>query len=285
MKELLKIPLPDGSHTQISLFLPKESKADTLLLLFPAMGVEAAYYEPFATYLAQEGLLTITADLRGLGHSSIRPEKQRDYGYEEMMQLDYLSIFKSIDQKFPKKKKIVLGHSLGGQLAACFLSRYDFGVKTLILLAACSVHPSGWEGMGRLKIHFVIRFFGFIARVLGYFPGDKIGFGGRAAKQHLLDWCRQGKTGKYQLAKANFDYETALGRLKISTLAIPIANDQLAPAKAMKNLYQKFHPAAEVQVREFTPAQAGFDKPNHFNWARKPKGMGDLILTWLKEGV
>ncbi len=285
MKELLDISLPDGSHTKISLFQAKDNALDTVLLLFPAMGVEAAYYEPFATYLAQEGLTTITADLRGLGHSSIRPGRKIDYGYEEMMQLDYLSVFKSIDQQFPGKKKIVLGHSLGGQLAACFLSRHDFGVRGFILVASCSVHPSGWEGMGRLKIKGAIRFFGFVAKVVGYFPGDKIGFGGKAAKQQLLDWCRQGRTGKYQLAKANFDYETALGQLKIPSLAISIANDQLAPSKAMKNLYQKFHQGTKVQVQNFTSAQAGYDKPNHFNWARKPQGMGEVVLSWLKAEI
>lgn len=245
------------------------------------MGVKASYYETFAEQMAAHHIPTITADLRGLGHSSLRPSATCDYGYEEMIQLDYLSIFKTIDQQFPERKKYVIGHSLGGQLASLFLSRYDFDIKGLILIASCSVHPSGWEGWKAGRVRFALYGFAWLSKILGYFPGDKIGFGGKAARQHLLDWCWQGKTGKYEPADTDFDYEAALKQLKLATLAISIEGDDMSPAPAMKNLYGKFHPTAAVKAIEFTRAAAGFASLNHFNWARKPQGITPLLADWI----
>lgn len=252
------------------------------MIIFPAMGVAASYYEPLALHLAEQGIACITADLRGLGHSSLRPSRHCNYGYEEMIQLDYLAIFKNIAQKFPQRKKYIIGHSLGGQLAALFLSRHDFGVQGLILIASCSVHPSGWQGWGAWRVWFALRFFALITKTLGYFPGDQVGFGGLAARQHLLDWCQQGRTGQYRPAGSDFDYEAALGQLQIPTLAISIEGDDFAPAAAMKNLYGKFHPAAPVKTVVYTKAAADDPRLNHFNWARKPQGIAQLLAEWTK---
>ena len=175
----------------------------------------------------------------------------------------------------------MLGHSLGGQLAALFLSRHDFGIQGLILMAACSVHPSGWTGWQYWRLRLVIPSFAAISKILGYFPGDKIGFGGKAARQHLLDWCGQGRSGRYEPAGTDFNYEAALAQLRLPTLAISIQDDHLATPLAMKNLYGKFHPSAPITAIEYKRQDAGFESLNHFNWARRPSGHLPLLADWI----
>jgi predicted alpha/beta hydrolase len=54
---------------------PSSDDAPTLAVLWPAMGVPARYYRPFATQLAGAGLAVAVADLRGTGASTPKPAR------------------------------------------------------------------------------------------------------------------------------------------------------------------------------------------------------------------
>ncbi len=280
MKQVYPLELADGSRTAITIFRDNLGDAAPLLLFFPAMGVEASYYQPFAEALALRGWIVISADLRGLGHSSVRPRRGVDYGYEEMIELDYRAVFAEAEHRFPGHPLYVMGHSLGGQLASLFLSRYRIKTAGLVLIAACSVHYSGWEWSDRWRLAFGLLVFPPVARLWGYHPGHRLGFGGRAGRQQILDWCRQGRTGQYRLLKSGFDYEKALGEWRGPVLAIPLEGDSFAPPRAMKNLYQKLHPDSPTQVKVLTKEKAKNPRLNHFNWARQPEAAIDLIEEW-----
>ncbi len=285
MKQVQAIDLPDGSRTAITIFREELSDKAPLLLLFPAMGVEASYYQPFAEALVLRGWIAVSADLRGLGHSSVRPKRGMDYGYEEMVQLDYRAIFDEVLRRFPSHPLYVMGHSLGGQLACLFLSRYRVKITGLILIASSSVHYSGWKWSERWRLLFGLSIFPLAAHLLGYHAGDKLGFGGRAGRRQILDWCQQGRSGKYRLRGSDFDYEKALEEWQIPVLAISVEGDTFAPPKAMKNLYQKLHPASPISLTMVTKANAQNPRLNHFNWARQAEATIDLIEEWRqKEG-
>jgi predicted alpha/beta hydrolase len=53
-------------------------------------------------------------------------------------------------------------------------------------------------------------FFYPLSRLLGYFPGRVIGFGGREARTVMKDWTHNLKTGSYKLTTSIFDYDSAL---------------------------------------------------------------------------
>src|SRR4051812_796685 len=113
ISNLTVVPLTDGSITKISIF-QNDDEAKDVVILFPAMGVAATYYEPFAKTLAGKGIIAITADLRGLGHSSVRPSPKSNYGFHEMLELDYKGIIAKAHELFPGHRKFIMGHSLGG---------------------------------------------------------------------------------------------------------------------------------------------------------------------------
>ena len=274
----ISIALQDGSTTKITVF--GEADDGPVFLVFPAMGVEASYYEPFATALAELGYTVITADLRGLGHSSVRPSKAVDYGYQQMLELDYRGIFDEVEARFPGRARYVIGHSLGGQLAALFLSRYPAEASGLVLIAACSVYYRGW-GWQQFPMLMVTQFYGAIAGAFGYFPGHRLGFGGKGSKTVLQDWSRQARTGRYEPTGADFDYEKALRGLQLSVLGMTIKGDNFAPHRAMAYLYQKFHPDAEVTHLHVSAAESGLPKLNHFNWARRPGYFVRRIVEWV----
>ena len=81
----VKITLPDGNHTAISIYSPEISgKNNPVLIIYPAMGVKGSYYRPLAESLIGKGCIVIITDLRGHGASSLRPSRKTDFGYESM---------------------------------------------------------------------------------------------------------------------------------------------------------------------------------------------------------
>ena len=99
--------------------------------------------------------------------------------------------------------------------------------------------------MEMLKTLFVTQFFGIIARLLGWFPGEKIGFGGNQPKNVMIDWSRNARTGVYQLINQRIDYEAA-----------------------SKNVTSLF---------------LGIVIPNHFSLLKEPEPAIHKVVSWLRE--
>ena len=256
--EQVNISLPEGNSTAISIYSPETTSENSpVLIIFPAMGVKGSYYRPLAESLLAKGCIVVITDLRGHGASNLRPSRKTDFGYESMITQDYDAIIQKINHRFPENPQYLLGHSLGGQLSCLYLSRYQTGVKGLILICCCSVYYKGWKGFMRYGTLFFTQFFGLVARLLGYFPGKKLGFGGLEARTLMKDWSKQARTGYYRLANSDFDYEAALAHFKVPTLVITLEGDNFAPPEAAKNLYRKFHPDAQITHRHFAQKRAG----------------------------
>ena len=135
---------------------------------------------------------------------------------------DYDAIMQEVNRRFPENPHFLLGHSLGGQLSCLYLSRYQTKVKGLILICCCSVYYKGWKGFMRYGTLLFTQFFGLVARLLGYFPGKKLGFGGLEAKTVMIDWSGQARSGYYRLKDSDIDYEAALAQLKVPSLVVTL---------------------------------------------------------------
>jgi len=282
LQKTIPIELADGSSTQISIFSPQEENKRSVIICFPAMGVKAAYYEPFAKALSDKGYQVITADLRGLGHSSVRASRKTNFGYVDMLDLEYQSVMDYVKVNFPNTKRYMLGHSLGGQLAALYLSRDQTDVDGLILVTCCSVYYKGWKGFGGWRVLFGTQMTRLISKIVGYFPGHKLGFGGQEARQVIKDWSTQARTGKYLESHKKFDFEKGLRNCKIPILAISIEGDDLAPEVAVQNLVQKFHPESPTESIHIKTKGTPQEKLNHFKWVRHPEFVTALVDQWVK---
>ncbi len=274
----IDIQLSDEASVKITVY-SSNSTDSPIILILPAMGVKASYYEPFVQQLQQNGFMAITADLRGLGLSSVRPSNKVDFGYLEMVE-DLKMIAEVIKKEFPNRKIYGLGHSLGGQIAALAQAKYPDLLDGLILTAANSVYYKGWTGKQRYANLFGYYIFNLMSQLLGYFPGHKVGFGGKAAKTQMKDWSHVGKTGSYQLASDSLDYEVALDQLKMPVLAIYIEGDWMSPKAAMVHLYQKFNSAAPITNFTLTKAATGVQL-NHFNWVKNSAAIVKTIKEWI----
>jgi len=274
----LTVELSDQATVQINITASK-STARPIILILPAMGVKAKYYTSFVEKLAAANFTVITNDLRGLGTSSLRPSSKVDFGYLDMIE-DFNTVVSTIRQQFPKQKIVALGHSLGGQIAALAQAKYPNLLDGLIFTAANSVYYKGWSGKQRYLNLLGYTLFPLISRIMGYFPGDKVGFGGKAGKTQLIDWAYVGRNGQYKIIGDDLDYEQALSEVKIPVLAVYIEGDWLSPKAAMAHLYGKFNPTAPITNFTLTRAATGV-KLNHFNWVKNGEKIVQTIQKWV----
>lgn len=278
-----KIIYSDKTTNKVTIFTSKEESKITLICL-PAMGVRASFYKRFAETLSLEGFNVITADWRGQGNSSVRASRKVNFGYSELIG-DIKELAEQSNSWFPNTKKLIIGHSLGGQAGSLFMSRFPEYIDGLVLITSGSVFYKGWKGSEAVKLYSVGHLFYPISKTIGYFPGNVIGFGGREARNIIKDWSYNVISGKYKLSGSSYNYENSLSELEKPTLAISIEKDYLASKKSTENLYGKFNSNSRITHLHLSENQTKITPLNHFSWAKKPEYFVNLIIKWLNQEI
>src|SRR5690606_8203629 len=116
----LPLAATDGHRYTLLARIPE--RADRSLLWLPALGVAARHYLPFADALAARGVAVFLHEWRGNGSSALRPDRDHDWGYRELLTADLPASEQAIDSLLPGLPRVIGGHSLGGQLACCHLA-------------------------------------------------------------------------------------------------------------------------------------------------------------------
>ncbi|MFJ2111676.1 alpha/beta fold hydrolase [Streptomyces sp. NPDC087850] len=268
----------DGSSTEISLFPTSAPNAPALLLL-PAMGVRAAYYEILCDVLAEEGFNVALADLRGSGGSSVRASRRTSFGYAEIVELELPAIVDSVCQKFGTEQVVVAGHSLGGQLGALF-GATSARVSHVVVIASGSAwyrKVPGLRGVGRF---FGLQLMFAVTLLWGYLP-QWIPFAGKEARRLMRDWGYESMTGRYKVANSSVDYEKALAESKVPTLCVVFPDDPFVPLTCAEHFVGKLR-AADVTRMEIPPEELRLKKTDHFRWVARPQAVADRVSEWTR---
>lgn len=257
-----------------------DSPTAPLLIFMPAMGTPARYYAPLGEAMARAGLSFFVFDWRGMESSSIRPSRQVDFGYRELIEEDIPGALIAVRKRLKQAPIWVGGHSLGGQLACCFAARAPAGIEGIVLIASGNVHYRGWQGPAGAGGLAVSQTPSLISRVLASFPGMKPGFAGNEARSLMRDWADVVRTGRYRIPGAIFDYEAALPRLKKPLLSLGFHGDKLAPAAAAQSLLGKL-PECEKTVWQWSMVETGGIGFDHFSWVRDPGKVVPDVSGWI----
>jgi predicted alpha/beta hydrolase len=248
-----------------------------VFLLCPALGVRASYYDRVALTLSRAGATAVTMELRGQGTSSLRAGKGVDWGYEDHVRHDWPTAVAAIRERFPTAPLYLLGHSLGGQLSTLYLAKNPSAASGIILVASGTNDFRAWPFPGRYKTLVQMQLVAGLTRVLGYYPGAKVGFGDRQARQEMLDWASNGLYGRFRPAGAEIDYEAALAALKTSVWGFSLEGDALAPKNCTARLVAKLRSASVVH-RHLTEKELPRECLHHFSWARNSAPLVACIL-------
>ncbi|MEV6103379.1 alpha/beta fold hydrolase [Streptomyces sp. NPDC051940] len=276
------LPLATAVATDDALFtlhgLPQADPSAPVVLLSPAMGTPARFYRPLAAELHRAGLTPVVLEQRGQGERSHHTE---DFGYAELID-DLEAAIAGLRAAYPVAPLAVLGHSLGGQLALLQAAR-GAGTRrpapdAVAVVAAGSVWYRAFGALGGAGVLAFSQFAGLTARLLGRWPGHRLGFGGRQPARIMRDWARTSRTGRYEVGGT--DYEALLRRLHLPVLAVGVAGDSYAPPGAVSHLVGKV-PGARLEEWRYTASRAGGRRLDHFRWVRHGAGVADHVAEWM----
>jgi predicted alpha/beta hydrolase len=252
----------------VILYPAKRQKAVALML--PAMGTKASFYQPFAEALAENGLSVLLPEIPGTGDSLPRPARGLDYGYPELLQPYLEGLLARARDRAGELPVVLMGHSLGAHLGAMAVLSGTGGFDALVMLAGGNIHYRNWEGPGALKIRLGGFLFASLARMMGYLPGQWVGFGGPQARTLILQWAGVIRSGRFRHIPLP---EGSPGQ--IATLALAFEGDDFAPRKSVEHLARWL----EGQVKTLP---AGGKGSPHSSWARNPGDTVQAIVEWLE---
>lgn len=275
-------PLKDKlAHSDIVCY-QSDTPARSVVVVLPALGVAASYYEPLAHALNNEHIHCVLSDWRGQGSSPQRASRKENFDYHTLVHYDIHAVIEWTRLHFPDLPLITLGHSLGGQLSLLYAASHKNSIDGAILIACGSVYFASYPFPHDVKVLLGTQLCALLGKTLGYFPGNLIKFGGREARGVMSDWAYQARWGRYRLGKSLEDIESELTQLHLPVLGVSIEHDTLSPPSALAHLTGKL--ANSTVTRRHLPENPHFPgAADHFRWARNPGFVMDSLLPWLAQ--
>jgi predicted alpha/beta hydrolase len=278
MRDLLlqsiDVQADDGHTSQLLAVIPEQPVAR--LFWLPAMGVAAKHYLLFAQELATCGIAVFVHDWRGNGSSNLRPARETDWGYREVLMHDLPASEAAIARHVDGVPRFVGGHSLGGQLACCHLGMAPGSASRLWLVASGSPFWRAFPPRSKWWLPMAYRFLPWLAAQRGFLPGHSVGFGGNEARRLVHDWARSALSGRYAAEGLDFDLETAMQQVAVEVHAVVLTEDWMAPASSTRYLLSKL-PRSRHRIESLDRSALG-TRAGHFEWMKQPQAVISSLL-------
>ncbi len=257
---MIKIEIPYNSET-LSATLFDNNNNETVLIIASATGVKQEYYSKFAKYAENNGITVITFDYNGIGLSLNKPIQDLKIDAADWGSNDIESIIQYVINNYPKSKKVILGHSIGGQLIG--LSKSSSKLDKIILVAAQSGYWKYWKGIERIKmwLNWYILF-PFLLGIFGYLKSKRISGMENLPKNVAKQWQNWGKNRDYIFSDKSIKdkfYET----IEVDITAYSIDDDNFAPKEAVQWMTDKYKNAKRKSVH-LNPFDFQANKIGHF---------------------
>jgi len=273
-----KVNTLDNIIVPVQEFIP-ENKPTAVFLMLPALGVKARFYMRLAEGLAAGGIATYLLEQRGHGESPYRARRGADFGYADFLDVDIPAAMNFVKQQQPGLPLYLGGHSLGGHLASITAGRRSDEVAGIAHMACGFPYSGFYEGRQRKQIRFLARLIPLFCLLFGYYPGEKLGFGGREYKSLMMDWRCWALQGSYDFA-GNVGLEEAIAAFNGRALSIAFDKDDFISEKALEYARTRLA-GALLKTVTLTETQQG-RYLGHFNWAKAPTGAVQALLDWLR---
>jgi predicted alpha/beta hydrolase len=271
----------DGARSELILSQPADYPRQVLYWL-PAMGMPAKHYLPLAEAFAARGIALVLHEWRGIGSSDRRAGKRCNWGYRELLEADLPAGIEEVRARWPQTKLWIGGHSLGGQLSCLYASLHPAEFAGIVLVASGAPY---WRRF--LFGPLILGAYSLaspLARLLGYLPGRRIGFGGNEARGVIADWSRSGRTGRYGAAGMPVDFMAKLAALTLPVLALRLRDDWMVPAGSLDWLLSLM-PGSPRQIGMLATEDLAGQRADHFTWMKTPDSLAAKLAAWMESSV
>ena len=249
-----------------------------LVVFLPALGASVDFYRTMAEAWAALGYRVATVELRGGRQSSVKDVRAQNFGYNEVLNVDLASIVPRL------RAEAAGGTSCSRVTASAGSSRCSMPavIRRRLTASCCWRADSNYYGAmppgQRFTRHLGLRLVRVIDQVLRFFPGDKLGFGGRQPFNMMLDWTQEALTGKYRVKGDPADYNRELEQLDGA------GADGLLAGGHAGSATQRGLPGHEAHPRPGCPDRAPAEDGkayHHFRWVKKPAAILAQVDQWI----
>ncbi|MCP4807746.1 MAG: alpha/beta fold hydrolase [Proteobacteria bacterium] len=265
--ERLAIRCADGAVLAATRRSPAGPERGATVVIAPAILVRERFYARFAEHLAGQGFTAITFANRGQGASrqampTGRRPRLRDWG-----ELDLPAVIAHARGMRPHDRLFVVGHSMGGQLAAFSPAVHELeGIVTVASTEAWWGHWPRPDRYGILAFYLAVP---FVGRALRTLPASRVGLGPDLDTDVLRTWARWGRDPGYFLGR--FGIPTEMARYSGRILAWSFTDDRLASRRSVDALHAHFD-CARINRRHVQPAEVGRQGIGHFGFFQRAVG-------------
>lgn len=245
---------------------PDRPDATPPVLVLPAMGVPARRYGRLADALSGQGLSGAVLEWPGTGSSPLRADRRHDWGYADLLSHQLVPAIAALRGGAAAGPVLLLGHSLGGHLALMARAAGAAGVGGILLMSCGSPWRQTLAARERRQLAVLCALVAVLTPLLGCFPGDRVGFGGRQPRRLMREWATFAARG--QLPAGLLEPPTpaqAAAATAPRVKALSLQGDVYAPAAATRHLLA-LAGVPDAQVDEV----AGPGLSGHFDWLREP---------------
>ncbi|GFD81196.1 alpha/beta hydrolase [Tenacibaculum sp. Mcav3-52] len=263
----------------LSATLYEDEKNETVLIIASATGVKQEYYQNFSKYLSENGISVLTFDYCGIGRSLRKPILELSNNAADWGKNDIESVLQYVLKNYPNSKKVILGHSIGGQLIGLAKSSPKF--DKIILLAAQSGYWRFWEGINKFKMWFNwYILFPSILNLFGYLKSKKLSGMENLPKNVANQWKNWGKKSDYMQGDKSIVLKY-YDKIKFDISAFCIEDDDFAPQKAVEWMTSQYQ-NSNIKSTILKPSDFGVEKIGHFG-VFKNKFKATIWKTLLNE--
>jgi predicted alpha/beta hydrolase len=243
---------------------PSEAKGSVLIV--PAMGVSQGYYEPFATWLAEQGFHAATFDYRGVGRSRTGGLRGFRADLFDWARLDCAAMVEALSARAPGEPFFWIGHSLGGQILP-FVPNRERIAKVVTIAAGSGYWLENATPLRRRAWWLWFFVVPLALPLFGYFPGKRLRKVGDLPKGVMEQWRRWCLNREYAVGAEGEGVRQEYAAVRTPIVSLSFADDELMSARNTESLHG-FYRNAPRTMKRLSPQDIGEPQIGHFGFFR-----------------
>lgn len=276
--ESVNIPVDNAQLAATLQRNPDVRPSAHVVVINSAMGMPRQFYAPFAQFLADQGIDTLSWDYRGTGDSRGSNEDVHIHDWGER---DLPAVIGWMRSRYPERRLAIVAHSVGGQILG--MTPQTNRAHSLVLIASQSGYWRLWSGRQQLRIallwYLVIPVF---SRLFKRFPGHWFGLDIDLPKGVLRQWAQWGRDPDYLMGQHRRPSASNYVRIDRPLLNVWISDDEIASFAANREMLS-WYPNAQIEHWDIEPRELGVERVGHFRLFRETVGprFWPRLVEWI----
>ena len=266
----LHLAAADGTPLVGTLYGPPKDPRSAVLI-GAALGVGQRFYASFAQWLAQQGYMVMTFDLRGIG-TSLAPGQSLRTVQGDMLtwaQQDFAAAVHALTAQSGHAQVTVIGHSLGAHHPAMTNAETQARIAKVLSVAAGSGYWRDWAAPSRklapLMLHLAVP---LLTPLFGYFPGKRLGMLGDLPRDMMRQLTRWYRHPQFAWGVEPDLLLPTLANARFRVHAISFTDDEAMTLDCTRKLLAAM-PNAPSTLEVITPQSMGVQRIGHLGAFRK----------------